>query len=132
MKVFISYSSKDESLAKEVATTLEKAGLSAWYDSEIMPGQNWAEEIAKRLNESDAMVVLLTPHALESNWMRRDIDYALSRKAFNNRLIPVIVGDFPQYEVPWIFNHLKTIRLSEHGRNEEQLKQIAQALKEAA
>lgn len=136
MKVFISYSRQDEALARKIVASLEEAGLSAWYDKrEIMPGDNWAEKIAKGLKESDAMVVLLTPHALASDSVRWDINYALSEKAFNKRLIPVLVGDsedFSPYNIPWIFNRLKTIKLPQHGRNEEQLKQIAQALKEVA
>src|SRR3712207_2570525 len=107
MKVFISYSYKDAALAKKVAAFLDKAGLNAWYDKrEIMPGENWAEKVAQGLRDSDAMVVLLTPHALESASVRWDINYALSEKAFNNRLIPVLVGDsedFSSYNVPWIF-----------------------------
>jgi len=136
MKVFISYARKDEALAEQVAATLEEAGLDAWYDRrEIMPGENWAEKIAKGLKESDAMVVLLTPNALEADSVRFDIDFALSENAYNKRLIPVIVGDpaeLPAFNIPWIFKHLKTVRLPAHGRNKEQLKQIAKALKEAA
>lgn len=136
MKVFISYSRKDEALADKVAAILEEAGLDAWYDKrEIMPGENWAEKIAKGLKESDAMVVLLTPNALESDSVRLDIDFALSENAYNKRLIPVIVGEqaeLPALKIPWIFKHLKTVRLPEHGRNKEQLKQIATALKEVA
>lgn len=136
MKVFISYSRKDQLLADKVAASLEDAGLDAWYDKrEIMPGENWAETISRGLKESDAMVVLLTPHALESDLVRADIGFALSESAYEKRLIPVLVGepgDLPEDKIPWIFKHLKTIKLSEHGRNEAQLKRIAEVLKEVA
>lgn len=136
MKVFISYSHKDEALAGKVTAVLEEAGLEAWYDKrEVMPGENWAEKIAQGLKESDAMVLLLTPAALESEFVRRNLDYALSEKKYNKRLIPVIVGqpeEFSKEMFPWILKRLKTITLPEHGRNEESLKQIAQALKEVA
>ncbi len=136
MKVFISYAHKDELLAAKVVTYLEKSGLDAWYDKrEIMPGDNWADKIAQGLRESDAMVVLLTANALDSESVRRDIDYALSQKPFKRRLIPVIVGDsenFTSHRIPWIFNHLQTIKLADNGKDEEQLEQIAQVLKDAA
>lgn len=136
MKVFISHSSKDEALASKVVSYLEQAGLDVWYDKrEIIPGDNWADKIAQGLRESDAMVVLLTPSALDSDFARRDIDYALSQKPFKRRLIPVLVGDsedFPKDRIPWIFDHLQTIQLRESGRNEDQLEQIAQVLKDAA
>lgn len=136
MKVFISYAHNDEALAAKIVASLEKAGLDAWYDKrEIMPGDNWADKIAQGLRESDAMVVILTANALDSESVRRDIDYALSQKPFKRRLIPVLVGDsedFPSHRIPWIFNHLQTIKLSDNGKNEEQLGQIAQVLKDAA
>jgi len=136
MKVFISYSQKDEALATRVVASLEDAGLDAWYSKrEIMPGDNWADKIAQGLRESDAMVVLLTPNALDSDSQRWDIDYALSQRPFKRRLIPVLVGDsddFPSDRIPWIFSHLQTIKLTENAKNEEQLKQLVKVLKDAA
>jgi TIR domain len=136
MKVFISYAHNDEALAARIVASLEKAGLDAWYDKrEIMPGDNWADKIAQGLRESDAMVVLLTAQALDSESVRRDIDYALSQKPFKRRLIPVLVGnskDFPSHRIPWILNHLQTVTLPDNGKNEKQLEQIAQVLKDAA
>jgi hypothetical protein len=136
MKVFISYAGKDEALASKVVASLEEAGLDAWYSKrEIMPGDNAADKISAALQESDAMVVLLTPSSLDSNTVSWEIDYALSQKPFRRRLIPVLVGetgDFPPDRIPWIFSHLQTLKLSENGKNDEELKQIARVLKDAA
>ncbi|HEV7683602.1 MAG TPA: toll/interleukin-1 receptor domain-containing protein [Pyrinomonadaceae bacterium] len=136
MKVFISYSSKDELLASKLVASLEKAGLDAWYTKrEVLPGDNWAEKIASGLKESNAMVVLVTPDSLESDAVQGSISYALGDKSFRKRLIPVIVGDskdFPTDKMPWIFKRLHTVNLSKDGQHEEQFKEIAQALKDAA
>jgi len=136
MKVFISYSSKDEALATRLVAALEKAGLDAWYQKrEIMPGDNWAEKIAQGLKESNAMVVLVTADALESDAVQSSISYALGEKAFSNRLIPVLVGDsqdFPSDKIPWIFKRLKTITLPRDSKNDDQFRQIVQVLKDAA
>src|SRR5260221_12995564 len=119
MKVFISYSSKDEALATKIVASLEDAGLDAWFNKrEIMPGDNWAEKIAQGLKESNAMVVLVTADAMESDAVRSNISYALSEKAFSKRLIPVLVGeagDFPSDRIPWIFKRLQTVKLSTNG-----------------
>jgi TIR domain len=136
MKVFISHAHTDEPLVKKVAAVLEDAGLEVWDDTrEIMPGDNWADKVAQALQESDAMVILLTPDALRSRWVRRDIEYALGEQSYRKRVIPVLVGDpqeFPREEVPWILRHLRMIKLAEHTREEEGIRQIAQALLEAA
>src|ERR1700686_430091 len=137
MKVFISHSgsSKDEALADTVVGSLEDAGLDVWYDRrELHPGKNWADEIGQGLSESDAMVVLLTPGALDSEFIRRDIDYALGEKRFKRRLIPVFVGDsedFPSHRTPWIFRHLHTIKVPKNRKKEEKVEQIAPVLKDA-
>jgi hypothetical protein len=135
MQVFISYAESDEPVAKKVAAGLEKEGLKVWYDRrEILPGQNWAESVSKALKESRAMVVLLTPAALRSSWVRREIDYALGDQTFSHRLVPVIVGppeNLPKKDFPWILQSFKTFNLPERGNQEREIKEIADALKAA-
>lgn len=136
MKVFVSYSSKDEALASKLVESLEEAGLDAWYQKrEILPGDNWAEKISQGLKESNAMVVLLSREALESDSVQSSISYALSEKAFSNRLVPVIIeesSDFPADRIPWIFKRLKTITLKKDDKDKDQFKKIAQTIKDAA
>ena len=136
MKVFISHSHANERLAEKIAKALERAGLDVWYaDREILPGDNWAKKIAEGLEESEAMVVLLTPEAIRSQVMRNEIHYALGNKSFDKRLIPVLVGspdEFPEDSIPWILRRLNMINLPEHDQEEEGIRQITQALKEVA
>jgi TIR domain len=135
MKVFISHSHETNDLARQVGEALKRKGWDVWHDDMILPGQNWAAEIARELNESEAMVVLLTPDALKSTTVRREIDFALTNKSFNRRLIPVLVGLDKQRaseEVPWIFRHLNVINLPAFGRREEGSKQITKALQAVA
>lgn len=136
MKVFISHTQKDTELARKVAAVLREAGLDVWFDAnEILPGENWAEKISEALKESEAMVVLLTPEALESNNVRREIDYALGEKTYDKRLIPVIVGnpeEMPSEKIPWILRRLRLINLPEQDIDEEGIRQIATVLKEVA
>jgi len=81
------------------------------------------------------MVVLLTPNALDSKWVDRDIDYALSEKRFRQRLITVLAGSpkkLPEEQIPGILRRLKVIQLADNGKEEEDVKQIAQALLQVA
>ena len=94
MKVFISHAYTDTPLVKKVVAGLERVGLEVWDATrEILPGDNWADKVARALKESEAMVVLFTPDALRSNWVRWKVEYALGEQSYRNRLIPVIVGD---------------------------------------
>ncbi len=134
-KVFISYALADKPLAKKVQATLEGAGIQVWdADREILPGDNWAEKVGHALEESDAMVVLLTPDSVESPIVKKDIQYAISNPAYAQRLIPVLVGDpekIPREKIPWILRRLNMITLPDKERNEG-IEQIVEALKSVA
>jgi hypothetical protein len=136
MKVFISHSHANEILAKKVTKALEQAGHDVWdAESEILPGDNWAQKIAQGLEESEAMVVLLTPEAVSSASVLREVQYALGKKSYDKRLIPVLVGapdKFPEGSVPWILRRLNMINLPEQAQEDEGIRQITQALKEVA
>lgn len=133
MKVFISHADVDETFVKKLAAGLEEAGFEAWDASrEIFPGDNWADKTARALQESEAMVVLLSPDALRSGSVRREIDYALGEQRYSNRLIPVLPKELNEEEVPWILRRLHMVQLGEDVKEEEGIHQIAQALREAA
>jgi len=136
MQVFLSHSSKDRDLIRKISDELRRAGLDVWDDSiEVLPGDNWAQMTSQALEESQAMVVLLTPESIDSKWIKWDIQFALGNISYNRRLIPVLIGDpnrFSKEQIPWIFKHLKVINLPDHVQNDENIRQIADAIKEAA
>jgi hypothetical protein len=132
MRVFISHSDSDQELARKIGTRLKDSGLEVWDKSgEILPGDNWAAKVAQALEESDAMVVLLTPDALRSDWVRREIEYALGEERYSNRLIPVLVGsseDLDKAGLPWILKRLRAVALLDPDKEETDIREIAQAL----
>lgn len=136
MQVFLSHSSEDTDLIRRITDELKRAGMDVWDDTrEIWPGDNWAQMTSQALEESQAMVVLLTPESIDSKWINWNIGFALGNIAYKQRLIPVLVGDpnrFSKEQIPWIFKHLKVINLPDQGKNDENIKQIADAIKEAA
>jgi hypothetical protein len=136
MKVFISYVNANRDLAKKVSVSLKRAGFTVWdSEEEVFPGDNWAEKIARALEEADAMVVILTEESVNSRTVRREIDYALGKKTFKDRLIPVFVGSpesLFEENIPWILRRLKIIKLSGNLQAEGEFDQIAQALQAVA
>lgn len=135
MKVFISHAQQDDALARKIADALQKDGLDVWDNRYLMPGDNWAEKVSRALNESNAMVVLVTPEALQSEWVRREVEYALGKKEYNQRLIPVLVGPreyIPQEKIPWILRRLKAVELLSPDEEEESIREIKETLLKAA
>ena len=135
MQVFISHATADSALAHKLSETLKRAGLDVWDGTGILPGENWAAKVATALEESRAMVVLLTPDSLRSSHVRHEIAYALGDEHYDGRLIPVLAAapdQLAKEDIPWILNNLETVSLHQDSRDEAGLEEIARVIKEAA
>lgn len=90
--VFISYRQQepDKQFAHRLAYDLQAAGHPIWIDVEgIEPGSNWNTEIQQALDDCYAYVVILSPEALASQWVRSELLYALREK--QGRIFPVLL-----------------------------------------
>jgi hypothetical protein len=97
VRVFISYSHKDEKFRRQLETVLapliRNGTIESWSDREISPGVEWAKEIEERLEKADIILLLVSPDYLASDYtyeveMRRAIERAREGQA---RIIPIIV-----------------------------------------
>ncbi len=108
MKVFLSYADSERDLARELADRLTGAGVQVWFDErEIAAGENWAEAVQRALEDASALVILLSPAAVQSRWVRREIEYALGSPRFEGRVVPVQVH--PTRKAPWM-RHLRAVQ----------------------
>jgi hypothetical protein len=98
--IFISHSAK-ESAAKAVLEALraglEEAGFAVWLDSERLersPGVVWRQEIAKALALCRGAVVLVSPSALTSEWVRKETAILVHRHdiARSFGVVPVLTA----------------------------------------
>ncbi len=129
MRVFLSYSAADERFARQLASELSRRGCDVWDPSaEVFPGDNYADQIGQALKQSKAMVVLLSPDSVKSEWVRREIEYALGDRNYAGRLFPVLVR--PTEGVPWILRKLQLLRANNNPA--EISKRIVSALKRVA
>lgn len=70
--IFISYARADAAFAQRLITDLRAAGHACWIDtSEIKGGAQWANVIAEAINNSSALVVVVTRQALQSEWVQK-------------------------------------------------------------
>lgn len=129
MKVFLSYAHTDATLADRVREALTDNGLEVSDPRrDHLPGDNWADEVARALEESQAMVVLLTPGPMSPE-VKRNIEYALGSENYSDRLIPVVVGDpknFPTTVIPWIVRRMPRFELKD--TEPPKVDQIAEAI----
>jgi len=94
MRAFISHSTKDASLARRLAADLRASGVDVWMaPRSIEPGSLWPDEISKGLESSTHFLLLLTPAAVESKWVRQEMDTAMVlEKRGRLRILIIEVG----------------------------------------
>jgi hypothetical protein len=134
MQIYISHAAADKDLARQIADSLKDSGFEVWDESQVLPGDNWGAKLGKALEESDGMVVLLTPYSLQSPYLRFDLSYALGSKDYKGRVVSVVTAspdELPRSQIPWVLSKLPMINLAEVG-TEEGFRRIARALQGAA
>ncbi len=74
---YLSYTREDATFADLLAGDLRDAGSEIWRDTErIDDGQDWAKAIEEARDAADVFVLLLSPAAAASEWVREDIAHA--------------------------------------------------------
>ncbi len=65
MKVFISYPSERQKIAREVYEFLKSVDMEVWFDSEILvAGQDWDRERSQAQKEADLTVLICSPETI--------------------------------------------------------------------
>ena len=75
---FMSYSHKDEDRIKNLIEKLQSVGCNIWYDEGILPADEWAETVAKKLADATLFFLILSKNSIESQNVKREIYYAVS------------------------------------------------------
>ena len=99
--LFLSYSHADDAKARRIATLLEEAGYTVWWDALIEGGAAYARSIGSALETADAVIVMWSAHSVESDWVRDEAAQGRDRQC----LIPISLDGarpplgFRQYQV---------------------------------
>ncbi|NET32825.1 MAG: SUMF1/EgtB/PvdO family nonheme iron enzyme [Cyanothece sp. SIO1E1] len=97
IKVFFSYSHKDEELRDELAKHLsileQQRIISAWHDRKIGAGSEWANEIDDNLNTAHIILLLISSDFLNSKYCSDiEMEQALKRHEIGEAcVIPIIL-----------------------------------------
>ena len=88
MKIFISHSWKDKSIATNLYESLKPDGHEVWYDiHQLLPGDMIQDVIDVYIKKCDVMVLIWTTQAAGSGGVAAEIDTA---KRENKRIIPML------------------------------------------
>src|SRR6185503_17267834 len=81
LKVFLCHASADKPAVRKLYRYLKQHGIQPWLDEiELLPGQNWQEEIPKALYSSDVIVVCLSKNSVDKEgYVQKEISFALDK-----------------------------------------------------
>lgn len=77
-------------MTQRIAAMLRRHGIPVWYsETNILGAQQWHDEIGKALARCDWFLLILSPHATRSDWVKRELLYALRTPRYRDRILPV-------------------------------------------
>ncbi|MEQ1707493.1 MAG: TIR domain-containing protein [Terricaulis sp.] len=88
ISVFISYASHDVASAELLEKLLAQRGLHVWRDkTRLKSGERFGDKIRQALTSSQKVIVLWSPHSVESDWVWGEAELARSQKKYLGYLI---------------------------------------------
>lgn len=96
--VMVSYAREDTDFVRALAAALDAHQRTAWIDwTSLLPGAPVRREIFDAIADASAVVLVLSPHWVESAYCRQEFDQALH---LHKRLLPVLVQPVDETKVP--------------------------------
>jgi hypothetical protein len=104
--VFVSHATRDRKwVEKHIVRLLETNDIKPWYSTEsIKTGAQWEREIKRGMESCDWFVLVVSPRAEESEWIKDELNWAIYNRP--TRIVPVIL----EYCNLWNF-HIRLPRI---------------------
>src|SRR5579862_3483473 len=95
--VFVSHTTKDDGFVNHLREKLGLLGVFGWTDSrQITPGAVLTPTLKAAIQEADHFLVVLSWDGVDSNWVKKEIDYALKvqkDRGQEYKIIPLLLDD---------------------------------------
>ena len=118
-EVFLSHSSKDRSFVSRLVEVLRRHAIPVWYsETNIKGAQQWHDEIGRALKRCDWLVLVLSPDAVDSKWVKRELLYSLQHDRFEGRIAPLLYRPCSPDDLSWTLSLIQMVDFSrgfDHG-----------------
>ena len=110
-KAFISYASQDRAEVIKRVQMLARLKINYFQDVlNLEPGMRWQRELYRHIDNSDVFLLFWSRAAKQSEWVMREVNYALRQQSSSAimlpEIIPVIIEGPPPVEPPPELAHL--------------------------
>jgi hypothetical protein len=102
--IFVSYCSADRNVARKFVDALTGEGISVWWDDRLTPVEQWDRLLEKEIHAASAVLVIWTPRAVESDWVRIEANFGREKKK-------LLQARFEECDVPLQFTLLQWLDL---------------------
>lgn len=112
-ELFVSHASPDRRFVGKLTAVLEKHGIPFWYSRRNLLGaQQWHDEIGAALRRCDWFLLVLSPAAVRSRWVKRELLYAPQERRYDDRIIPGLRRPCDFESLSWTLGSFQLIDFS--------------------
>ena len=103
IEVFLSHANQDRSNSSAPCPYAHTLRYSCILQPQhILGAQQWQNEILGALQRCDWFVVLLSPDAINSMWVKREVAFALEDPRYEDRIIPLTYRECDLKSLQWL------------------------------
>ena len=105
----MSHAHDDAAFADDVAEALAKYGIDAWNAPyEICGSHEWEVKVQDALDRCNWLILVVTPVAMKSKWVRKELSYALHCKRYDGHIVPLVYREC-NYHRYWLLSDLQYV-----------------------
>jgi hypothetical protein len=109
-ELFLSHSSVDRGFAEELAEVFERHHVPYWFSRRNLRGaQQWHDEIGKALDRCDWFALILSPAAVSSKWVKREVLFVLEENRYENRIVPILHQPCDTKRLSWTLSSFQFV-----------------------
>ena len=113
-EAFLSHAARDRRFVKRLARTLGEHGVRYWYsEAHILGAQQWHDEIGLALARCDWFLLILSPAAVKSKWVKRELLYALQDDRYLDRIVPIVRRRCDSAALSWTLASFQRVDFTE-------------------
>src|SRR5262245_42876765 len=88
--VFVSYAREDSDFVDRLTTALVERGIPVWIDrADILGSDIWQAKISAAIEDSRAVIAILSPHIVDSEYVATEL--SLARDRYSRKIIPILL-----------------------------------------
>src|SRR5690349_13367624 len=108
-RIFVSHSHQDDAFTARLVADLRATGADVWVDTDKITYNDFVQHISDGLANRDWLVLVQTPDALRSPWVRTEVNAALnmSLQGRMRGVIPVLAKACDPADMPALWSTLQ-------------------------